>query len=171
MPFRAKWSDAQRKAILDACTRYGFSAQRAYEAANDGSLPGTGQRLDPFPIALATVREYVTKERRRLRAMEEMSADPAAVMHEEAQALAVAVRRARIRVTTKQGVPTPEEITALAKAAREVHALLKALDPKPSRNGPTRPVETPESAPDEPERAPDFLDELASNGSSKNRPQ
>jgi hypothetical protein len=170
MPFKARYSTEQKQAVIDAATRYHMTGEAAHRAANEGSLPGLGQRLEPFPIALSTVRELITKERKRLRLLEEAGTDPTAVMHQEAQALAIAVKQARERVTSSKNVPTPEQITALAKAAREVHALLKALAPEPKRNRAQSTVETPQESDQEPDAEPDFIDALAANGSAKHRP-
>ena len=164
MVFKARWSTDQKQAVIDAAIRYGMTGEATWRAANDGSLPGLGQRLEPFPIALATCREYITTERKRRRLMEEAQADPTALMHEEAQALAVALRDLRRRIINPRRTPTSQEITELSKAAREVHALLKALTP-------TRPKTNPAHEPEDESPAPDFIDALAANGKKNHRPK
>lgn len=172
--FQPTWTEEQKAAIREAHSRHGMSGDAIHEACNTGTLPGIGARLEPFPIALATVRGYITAYRREQRLMDEAAADPAAILHKEAQALALAFQRMRQRMTRDQSTLTPEQVTALAKAGRELHGLLKGLDPKPPRNGAERGIETPQTgsagAPHAgaSEREPDFLDALA-NGSSKRR--
>lgn len=168
--FQAVWTEEQKAAIVEAHSRHGMSGDAIHEACNTGTLPGLGARLEPFPIALATVRGYITEYRREQRLLDEAAADPTAILHKEAQALALAFQRMRQRMTRDQSTLTPEQVTALAKAGKELHGLLKGLSPEPKRNGGEKGVETPQTggAGDAHTRDPDFLDALA-NGSSQRR--
>jgi hypothetical protein len=164
-PFQNRWTKQQRQAIVDACLRYGMTTTAAHAAAHDGSLPGAGQDLDPFPIPLATVREYATKARREARLLETAKAHPEELFEQEARVLVAAWKRTREQMTRRKSTLTPAQVSELAKAGLDVHKFLKAIGSKTQ----VRTAETQEtgkgtnSAQDAtPDQEPDFLDVLAS---------
>jgi hypothetical protein len=160
-PFQTRWTREQRQAIVDACTRYEMTTTAACAAAHEGSLPGAGQDLEPFPIPLATVREYATKARREIRLLEAAKAHPEELFEQEARQLVSAWKRTREAMTRKRATLTPAQVTELAKAGLEVQKFIRALNQNPRRNGAQRAVETPQTA-GEQDGEPDFLDVLAS---------
>lgn len=164
MAFKAKWGRQQRKAIEDAALVHGWSIPKVHAAAQAGSLPGIGQRLEPFDIGLATVGDYITQARRRQRAMEDMQANPATVLEEQALTLAMDYKQLLEKTRGTKSKRTAAEITELAKAGRELQAFLKALGLGPNGNKAQTAgtgVETGNEAAE-----PDFVDQLASNGST-----
>ena len=163
MAFKAKWGREQRQAIEDAALVHGWSIPKVHTAAQAGSLPGIGARLEPFDIGISTVGDYITQARRRQRAEADIGLDPTAVLQEQAMTLVNDYKSLLAKTRGTKSKRTAAEIVELAKAGRELSALLRALDPQPRRNGAKtarEPVETGNE-----DEAPDFLDTLATNGS------
>lgn len=132
--FQPRWTREQVRAVEEAALTYGYTAERAWAAAHAGTLPGLGERLEPFEIAKSTTRFYITKARRAALQLEEANGDPAVMLQQEAHELVVEYKRL---VSTKRRGQRLDAaaLVELAKAGREVHAFLRALDPPKSRRG------------------------------------
>lgn len=165
MPFRAKWSAEHKQAIEQAVLAHGYSVPQAHEAAITGTLPGIGQRLEPIPIGKSTVALYAQDARRRARHLEEVSADPATVLHDQAVTLAVNFKRL-VEKRGKAGTTmTAADLIELAKAGREVHSLIRALDPPKGSGGRQQARKRAETL-NEPDAEPDWIDQVATNGAT-----
>lgn len=147
MPFAAKWGDAARQAVARAATDPERPSARAIHA---GLVAGAVDGIAPEDVPpLATVRDWVTEARRQARKALGGAAEHDGLDHLAGQLLGKLERQA-VRART------PEDIAAIARAAREISTLRREL----ARGA--KPRADPAAAPDPPEdAATTFLREMA----------
>jgi hypothetical protein len=135
MPFRAKYSDAQREAVVRAVVDYGLSAAHATRLANRGELPGASDDVGAFAIGPYYVGDLVRREKQRRATQERASSSPEEIMRETLGVLAERLdHEVRKLQRQRRRKTTGEEISALARAGKDVAALARAVNglPQPS---------------------------------------
>jgi hypothetical protein len=157
MPFRAKYSDEQRKALISACLDYGLSARRATMLANRGELPGAPDVPAFGGISPEYAAQLVREERQRRGAEESAASSPETIMRKTLGMLAYRLDEQVRRLERRRNPPTAGEIADLAKAGREVAALARTVHGLPQ--APTKPKADTNGHGDDP--AGDFIGALA----------
>jgi hypothetical protein len=127
MPFRAKFSDEQRDALVRAALDFGLSAADAARRAGHGALPGTRPDLPAFSITPEYAAQLVREERQRRGTREAAAMAPEQVMRKTLGMLAVRLEEQVRKMERRAIAPTGEEIRELARAGREVAALARAV--------------------------------------------
>jgi hypothetical protein len=145
MPFRAKYSAAQREAVVRAVLDYGLTAAQATRLANKGELPGVGDEVGAFGIGPYYVGDLVRREKQRRSIQEHASHSPEEIMRDSLGVLAERLDHEVRKLQRQRRRPvTGEQISALAKAGRDVASLARAVNglprpgaakPEPERNG------------------------------------
>lgn len=128
MPFKQRFSDEQRQAIVRAHVDFGLTLRAAVALAEKGELPGAPATVKPFRVSYATAGEWARTERNRREAQERAGAKPERIMEDALGNLALRldtqVRKAERRARGGNPVlQSASEIQALARAAQEVAKL------------------------------------------------
>lgn len=131
MPFRAKFSDEQRDALVRAALDFGLSAAECARRAEHGALPGTRPDLPAFSITPEYAAQLVREERQRRGQREAAAMAPEAIMRKTLGMLAVRLEDQVRRMERRKIAATGAEIAELAKAGREVAALARAVNGLP----------------------------------------
>jgi hypothetical protein len=156
MAFKSKYSEAQKSAVVVAQLAQQISAKEAARRAGDGSL---APDLDPFEVPEATCRDWAGDARREARMVTEAARDPADALAGAAGEVVALLADVRTRVKRKRNGATPDDVSKLARATREVAAMLRAVQGDGASGGANG-----SAAPDPRTRegdAPGFLDGLA----------
>lgn len=158
MAFTERWTQDQRDAVIAAALDHNLTAPRVTELAAAGGLPGPGAILEPFAMPLGTVRSVVGDARRERKARELAAMAPNEVLGDIVGTLAAELRRQTelFRRRSARGKAGAREMRELAVAARELAALVRAVQP-PASSGKKRAGESR----DAPGR--DFLEQLAAD--------
>jgi hypothetical protein len=156
MPFERRWSDELKRAVVAAVLDHEMSAPRAVELARAGELPGIGRGVPAAPgLPVATVRDYVTDERRRRKLEEAGRAAPEEVVGRSLGVLTAILEREvdRAAAQARKGKVNPDQILKLARAGAEVAKLARLT----SGTGKSAPAKGSTKG----EQAPDFIGGLA----------
>lgn len=132
MGFRAKYSAEQNEAIIGVQLDDGMTAADAVAAAAAGELEHGGKRLAPFAMPWRTARDKASEARRARRLVAAASVGADAQM-DTADARIVALLNTQITKAERahrSGRLTPEMVTSLARAKREVSAMLRGAGGK-----------------------------------------
>jgi hypothetical protein len=154
MPFERRWSDELKRAVVAAVLDHELSVPRAVELAHVGELPGIGRGVPAAPaLPVATVRDYVTDERRRRKLEEAGRAAPEEVVGRSLGVLTAILEREvdRAAAQARKGKVSPDHIVKLARAGAEVAKLARLT------NGASSPAKGSTKG----EQAPDFIGGLA----------
>jgi hypothetical protein len=128
MPFERRWSDELKRAVVAAVLDHELSVPRAVELARAGELPGIGRGVPAAPgLPVATVRDYVTDERRRRKLEEAGRAAPEEVVGRSLGVLTAILEREvdRAAAQARKGKVSPDHIVKLARAGAEVAKLAR----------------------------------------------
>jgi hypothetical protein len=128
MPFERRWSDELKRAVVATVLDHGLSVPRAVELARAGELPGIGHGVPAAPgLPVATVRDYVTDERRRRKLEEAGRAAPEEVVGRSLGVLTAILEREvdRAAAQARKGKVSPDHIVKLARAGAEVAKLAR----------------------------------------------
>jgi hypothetical protein len=156
MPFERRWSDELKRAVVAAVLDHEMSVPRAVELARAGELPGIGRGVPAAPgLPVATVRDYVTDERRRRKLEEAGRAAPEEVVGRSLGVLTAILEREvdRAAAQARKGKVNPDQILKLARAGAEVAKLARLT----SGTGKSAPAKGSTKG----EQAPDFIGGLA----------
>jgi hypothetical protein len=156
MPFERRWSDELKRAVVAAVLDHELSVPRAVELARAGELPGIGRGVPAAPgLPVATVRDYVTDERRRRKLEEAGRAAPEEVVGRSLGVLTAILEREvdRAAAQARKGKVNPDQILKLARAGAEVAKLARLT----SGTGKSAPAKGSTKG----EQAPDFIGGLA----------
>jgi hypothetical protein len=156
MPFERRWSDDLKRAVVAAVLDHQMSVPRAVELARAGELPGIGRGVPAAPgLPVATVRDYVTDERRRRKLEEAGRAAPEEVVGRSLGVLTAILEREvdRAAAQARKGKVNPDQILKLARAGAEVAKLARLT----SGTGKSAPAKGSTKG----EQAPDFIGGLA----------
>lgn len=158
MTFTERWTQDQRDAVIAAALDHKLTAPRVAEMAAAGTLPGPGAVLEPFAMPLGTVRSVVGDERRERKAREVAAMAPNEVLGDIVGTLAAELRRQTqlFKSRSARGKAGPREMRELAAAARELVALVRAVQPPASSPARKRPGAQRDGA-------GDFLEQLAAD--------
>jgi hypothetical protein len=140
MPFERRWSDELKRAVVAAVLDHEMSVPRAVELARAGELPGIGRGVPAAPgLPVATVRDYVTDERRRRKLEEAGRAAPEEVVGRSLGVLTAILEREvdRAAAQARKGKVNPDQILKLARAGAEV-AKLARLTSGTGKSAPAR---------------------------------
>jgi hypothetical protein len=136
MAFRAKFSDAQREALVRAALDYGLSARRAAILATRGELPGADPDLPAFAMTYEYAAQLVREERNRRGAREAAASTPETIMRQTLGMLAMRLEEQVRRLERRRKPPTPSEIGELARAGKEIASLARAVHGLPAERAP-----------------------------------
>jgi hypothetical protein len=141
MPFERRWSDELKRAVVAAVLDHELSVPRAVELAHAGELPGIGRGVPAAPgLPVATVRDYVTDERRRRKLEEAGRAAPEEVVGRSLGVLTAILEREvdRAAAQARKGKVSPDHIVKLARAGAEVAKLARLTSGGKAPSSPAR---------------------------------
>lgn len=138
--FQAKYSAAQREAVIDARLERQLSGAKVSQLARDGALVHNGKALEPFEIPKHSVYSLAANERKRRHGTTRV--ELAKMPHEDAVDL---LRRRLVAAAEydlqgyerqqRKGKPDPDRLRQIIRCVREAAALPGAKDGRTHQPG------------------------------------